>query len=135
MQNKKALDVSGGKDAEGQPVIVWNKHTGANQKWKVIYVDKAKPVPTKGYNEDFGFHVNRPFYMVSRLPMSRIAECVGANNVTLKRWRKNAKGQQWFFDSTTKTLKNQQWKSHSLDITSNGGSSNLRCTTTNSRWW
>jgi hypothetical protein len=48
--------------------------------------------------------------------MKRIAECVGANNVVLKRWRNNAKGQQWYFDNVSKTIKNNQWKSHSLDI-------------------
>jgi hypothetical protein len=30
--------------------------------------------------------------------MKRIAECHGANNVWLKRWRNNALGQQWYFD-------------------------------------
>jgi len=69
------------------------------------------------------------------MPFKRVIECIGANNVTLKRWRNNVKAQQWSFDGVSKTLKNQQWKSHSLDITSNGASTNLRCTTTNSRWW
>ena len=35
----------------------------------------------------------------------------------------------------SKTIKNNNWKSHSLDIQGNGGSTNIRCTTTNSRWW
>jgi len=42
-------------------------------------------------NKDFGFHINRPFYIRSRLPMKRIIECIGANNVTLKRWRANTR--------------------------------------------
>jgi len=29
----KALDVSGGKDVEGQAVWVWGKHGGKNQRW------------------------------------------------------------------------------------------------------
>lgn len=62
-------------------------------------------------------------------------ECHGANNVWLKRWRNNVKAQQWYFDGVSKTIKNNNWKSHSLDIQSNGGSTNVRCTTTNSRWW
>jgi hypothetical protein len=86
-------------------------------------------------NSEFGFHINRPFYMRSRLPFQRIAECHGANNVWLKRWRKNVAAQQWYFDEVSKTIKNNYWKSHSLDIQSNGGSTNIRCTTTNSRWW
>jgi hypothetical protein len=38
--------------------------------------------------------------------MKRMAECVGANNVTLKRWAKNRKAQKLFFDPVSKTLKN-----------------------------
>jgi len=39
IQNGKCLDVNGAKDEEGQPVIVWNKHGGANQRWKIKYLD------------------------------------------------------------------------------------------------
>jgi hypothetical protein len=69
------------------------------------------------------------------MPMQRIIECIGASNTTLKRWRNNTRQQQWYFDEVSKTIKNNYWKSHSLDIQGNGGSSNLRCTGTNSRWW
>jgi len=124
-----------GKDEEMQKTIVYNKHNGANQRWKVLYVDKAKGPQKSGLNKDFGFHVNRPFYIVSELPFNRVAECHGANNVWLKRWRNNVRAQQWYFDGVSKTIKNNNWKSHSLDIQSNGGSTNIRCTTTNSRWW
>jgi hypothetical protein len=86
-------------------------------------------------NKDWGFYVNRPFYLISKLPFGRVAECVGANNVQMKRWRNNYRPQQWYFDGVSKTIKNNNWKSHSLDIQSNGGSTNVRCTTTNSRWW
>jgi len=49
-------------------------------------------------NEEYGLHINRPFYIRSRLPFQRVAECHGANNVWLKRWRKNVAAQQWYFD-------------------------------------
>jgi hypothetical protein len=65
-------------------------------------------------NEQFGFHINRPFYIRSRLPFQRVAECQGANNVALKRWRKNTKAQQWYFDEVSKTIKNNAWKSRVL---------------------
>jgi hypothetical protein len=137
--NNKVLDVTGSKDEEGQAVGVYNKNgnqnKNANQRWKIVYLDKAGAIRTKGFNKEFGFHINRPFYLRSRLPFKRIAECHGANNVWLKRWRKNVAAQQWYFDEVSKTLKNNYWKSHSLDIQSNGGSYNVRCTTTNSRWW
>jgi hypothetical protein len=41
----------------------------------------------------FGFLVDEPFYFRSRLPMQRVAECVGANNIVLKKWAKGRKAQ------------------------------------------
>jgi hypothetical protein len=83
--NNKVLDVSGGKDEEGQAVIVWNRNGKqggtVNQRWKIVYLDQAAKTRTKGFNKEFGFHINRPFYIRSRLPMKRVAECHGANNV------------------------------------------------------
>lgn len=32
------LDVAGGKDQNNQNVLVWKKHNGANQKWKIDYI-------------------------------------------------------------------------------------------------
>ena len=87
--NNKALDVHGGKDEEGRQVIVWNRHNGKNQRWTVVYLDKAEDIQTKGLNADFGFHIGKPFYFRSRLPMKRVVECIGANNLVLKRWRAN----------------------------------------------
>jgi hypothetical protein len=67
--------------------------------------------------------------------MQRIAEAVGTD-VRLRRWHSGRLRQQtWRFDGTTKTLKSQYYKTYSLDITNNGRSTNLRITTTNSRWW
>jgi hypothetical protein len=126
---------AGNRAFEGATVSVQYKNNSVQQRWKIVYVDNASKERTEGFNEQFGFHINRPFYIRSRLPMKRIAECVGANNVILRRWRNNAAAQQWYFDGVSKTVKNNNWKSHSLDIQSNGGSNNLRCTTTNARWW
>jgi hypothetical protein len=39
-----------------------------NQKWKIVYVDQAPKVSTKGMNKYFGFYINRPFIMISQLP-------------------------------------------------------------------
>jgi bacillopeptidase F (M6 metalloprotease family) len=91
--NNKVLDVSGGKDEEGSKVIVYGNHGKVNQRWNVVYLDQAEKVQAKGLSGEFGFHINRPFYIRSRLPMKRVAECHGANNVWLKRWRKNVTAQ------------------------------------------
>jgi hypothetical protein len=115
---------------------MWKRHGKANQKWKVVYLDQAKSAETKGLNEEFGFHINRPFYIRSRLPMQRVVECHGANNLWLKRWRKNVTGQQFFFDEVSKTIRSQHWKNYAMEIQSNGRSSNLRMTSgITSRWW
>jgi hypothetical protein len=39
VKTNKVFDVTGAKDVEGQRVTMWNKHNGANQRWKVVYVD------------------------------------------------------------------------------------------------
>jgi hypothetical protein len=53
------------KDEEGALVGVQNNNGGRNQRWKVIYKDKMAKAATKGMNKEFGFHINRPFYIVS----------------------------------------------------------------------
>jgi len=37
---------------------------------------------------DFGFKINEPFFMVSRMPMKRVAEAIGASNVVTKKYVK-----------------------------------------------
>jgi len=99
-------------------------------------LDQKNSTETKGLNEEFGFYINRPFYMVSELPFNRVAEMLGGTNMVLKRWRKNAKNQQFWFDEKTKTLRNNHWKNYCIDIQGNGGSTNLRTVSSiSSRWW
>jgi hypothetical protein len=136
IQNKKCLDIYQKTDKEGQDVNVEGRTDNENQQWNVVYLDKAKPEPTKGLNKEFGMHINRPFYLVSRLPMRRVAEMVGASNIVLKRWTKNRAAQQFWFDQKTKTIRSNQWKNYIIEIQSNGKSNNLRATASiNSRWW
>ena len=135
IRNGNALDVDHGKDEEGRPVLQYKQHNGANQKWNVVYLDKAKGEETKGFDEDWGFHINRPFYFRSRMMFKRVAELVGATNIVLKRYAKGRIEQQYYFDGATKTIKSQRYKDRSLDIQGNGTQNNLRMTTTNARWW
>jgi hypothetical protein len=74
--------------------------------------------------------------MVSELPFNRVVEMLGGTNLVLKRWRKNVRQQQFYFDEVTKTIRNNNWKNYCLDIQSNGGSSNLKTTSSiTSKWW
>jgi hypothetical protein len=62
--------------------------------------------------------------------MQRVAECVGASNITLKKWYKNRKAQQFQFDPVSKTLKNMNWTSYAFSMEGN----NLRCRIPKSRY-
>jgi hypothetical protein len=117
-------------------VIIWNKHNGKNQRWNVIYEKDQKKIQDEGLMKDFGMKCNEKFYLRSRLPMQRVAECHGANNIWLRRWRKNTLAQMYFFDCTSKTIRSQQWKNYAMEIQNNGRNPNLRMTSgINSRWW
>jgi hypothetical protein len=131
------MDVSGGVDAENRNIIMYTKHGKINQQWDLVYTDEWKGEPGKGeLNEDFGFYVNRPFYFRSRLPMKRVAEMQGGTQVYLKRWVKNKKQQQWFFDPVAKVIKNNYWKNYVLNIPSNGNANSINTVSSiTSRWW
>jgi hypothetical protein len=77
-----------------------------------------------------GFKVDEVFFFRSKLPMQRVAECVGANNVVLKKWAKGRKAQQWKFNPTTKTINNNYWTSYVFNMES----TYLRCRSTTSKW-
>jgi hypothetical protein len=132
----RALDVHEAEDKEGQLVKANKFNKNKNQQWRVIYVDDAEETRTKGLNKNFGFHINRPFYIVSRLPMQRVVEAIGANDMRLRRYIKGRVAQQYYFDEVSKTIRSQQWKNYCIEIQSNGSSKEIRMTSgINSRWW
>jgi hypothetical protein len=114
VRGKKSLDVKGGQDREGQTVWVWKTHNGANQKWQVLYLDKKAKRDDKAISASWGFKIDKPFFMVSRMPMQRCAEAVGGSNLVLKRLIRTTKAQQFIFDASSKTVKSVQWKDRSL---------------------
>jgi hypothetical protein len=75
-----------------QNVHIWKRHGGANQRWRIIYADRQRKEQAKGMYKNYGFHINRPFYFRSRLPMRRVAEVHGSN-VTLRRYAAGRKRQ------------------------------------------
>jgi hypothetical protein len=96
IQNGKKITVSGGTDKEAQPVWVYNKYKGRHpsQVWKIVYTNEmgSEAYRKKGQmSKDSGLRALEPFYLRSRLPMQRVAECVGASNITLKKWAKGRK--------------------------------------------
>jgi hypothetical protein len=102
IKNGKVVSVKDRKDVEGQPVHAENRIGGnhPSQRWRISYLhikDKREEYTKKGSmsRRGFGFLANMPFYLRSKLPMQRVAECVGANNVVLKKWANGRKAQQW----------------------------------------
>lgn len=135
VKTKKAFDVSGGKDVETQKVVMSNKHNGANQRWRIVYVDTFKE-QNKGLIEEFGLFANRPFYIKSQLPNGRMAECQGNHDVRQRRWRNGELGMQWIFDPIKKVIRSKKWNNRVLEpINHATGLGNMRCYTPSSRWW
>lgn len=79
--------------------------------------------------------INKPFFLVSKLYMNRVAECIGGNDIRLRTLARMNVAQQFFFDGSSKTIKSQQWKDRSITIQSEGTSTNVHMTTTNARWF
>jgi hypothetical protein len=80
-------------------------------------------------------HCDRLFYLVSELPFNRVMEMHGNTYTYLKRWRNNATQQQFRFDCTSKTVRNNHWKNYALNIQSNGNGTYLMTAGLASRWW
>ena len=68
--------------------------------------------------------------------MHRVAEMIGASNITLKRYAKGRKAQQFVFDGVKKIVQSNHWKNYCVEIASNGGSQNIGARANcPSRWW
>jgi hypothetical protein len=121
---------------EAQPIIAARDlgRNNAAQRWIIRYADNLgdESFQKKGERDaDHNMLALEPFYLRSKLPMQRVAECVGANNIVLKKWYKNRKAQQFQFDSVSKTIRNMNWTSYAFSMEGK----NLRCRAMNSRYF
>lgn len=130
----KVIEVAGGIDQENANIIVSARTNKINQQWTIVYVDEDKPEPKKGqYNQDFGFYVMRPFYIQSQTAGARFLTLMGSNVVISA--QTGEANQRFYFDQTTKTIKTAAQANRSLDIASNGRSTNLQVGVTSNVWW
>jgi hypothetical protein len=60
----KVMQVDGNKCTEGGNVGQGKKASTRNQKWTFVYSDAEVEIKTKG-KSDFGFHIGRPFYIIT----------------------------------------------------------------------
>jgi hypothetical protein len=131
----RVLEVAGSIDKEGAPLGVGARTSGANQRFEILFADKEPALKTEGLHADFGFHIGRPFYIVTKMGSGRALEVDGGSNVVL-RWKKRGEiSQQFYFDNGTKTIKSQRYQDKSLDIQDAGKSSNLQIWKSNGRWF
>jgi hypothetical protein len=98
IKNSKVVSIKDRKDVEAQPVWASTRLGGnhPSQRWKIVYTNAmgSEAYKAKGQTDgEFGFKIGEVFYLRSKLPMQRVAECVGASNVTLKKWAKGRKAQ------------------------------------------
>jgi hypothetical protein len=94
------LTIKDQQNKEAQPIIAARDLGRRNnaQQWIIRYADNLgdEAYLKKGQRDaDHNMIALEPFYLRSKLPMQRVAECVGANNVTLKKWANGRKAQQW----------------------------------------
>jgi hypothetical protein len=75
---------------------------------------------------DYGFEINRPFYIKSRMPMGRVVMSPNGNNIQIRTRNQADDGQLWIFDGVSKTLKSKKYSNKSLQF--HGGWLYLRAT-------
>jgi hypothetical protein len=98
-------------------------------------MDEMEKDAKTGKNEDFGFYVNRKFYIRSRLPMQRLLKAQG-HQIYQQDWNDGEIYQfQWIFDAVTKTISTVHYKT-GLRIENEGKSDKIRTQGgIFSRWW
>jgi hypothetical protein len=134
-KTSKVLEVAGGKDQEGQNVQVAKKNGSTQQKWRILYADKMKARATKGLDAEWGFHLNRPFYIRTKMITGRTVEALPNGNLVLRTIFKDRKPQMFTFSGIAKTIESIEYPGKSLDIEESGKSANLRLFKTNARWF
>jgi len=77
------LSVTGAKDVEGTYVIAAAKKNEASFKWTIRYMDKMNATRTKGLNTERNLHINRPFYIQSKLWMERVISVYSSKNLVI----------------------------------------------------
>lgn len=114
-RKNQVFDVAGANDNDNAAVNMYPKHGKANQQWEIMYTDNMKKVPGKGeFSDEFGLYVLRPFHIVSQLASKRYLDVLQDQAVI--KTPNGFDSQIWFFDYSTKTIKNQGQKTKSIGV-------------------
>jgi hypothetical protein len=127
------MDVSNGVDAENRDIYMTKFHGRTSQQWDLIYVKDWKGEPTTGeWNRDYGFIVNKDFYIISTLGRGRYIDYLGRNLVI--KTQNGRTSQKWYFHQPSRTVRSRP-TNQSIDIHNSGKSNHLQYYSTSSRWW
>jgi hypothetical protein len=109
------VTVEGGKDKDGQNVIVWKKSNGLNQRWTIVYADQVTTTTTTTWTTTGGGLIpNKPFRLISKMKSGRVLTQTG-NNVVI-RTKNDKEAQIFILDPKTKTIEPYKNNKVSLDI-------------------
>jgi hypothetical protein len=123
-------------DQNGRNILVTDKkNDDDNKQWDVIYVKDMKPdLKTGDMNHDFGLKVNVDFHIISQMRRGRYIDIINSYDMVTKT-PNGRRSQVWFFDNNTKTIKNRQSSSYSIEIKNSGKTNDMRIYSTYGRWW
>lgn len=114
LSNNFALDVAGGKNVDGQPVILWSPHNGPNQRFEVSY-SVTRPV-YKSTNLKPG----QPFFIRSVMGGNRVLffdNGIAGNQYQIKlRTPKYDEREIWVFDPNTGHIRNNKHRAWALGV-------------------
>ena len=110
----QVLAVQSKLDHENRQVVRENRNTEIHQQWDVLYLDAAKPVPTKGFSKVWGMYINRPFHIVTQMTSGRYMDYV-SNRLVIKTPNERAT-QEFYFDYVTRTIRCKGYNDYALDI-------------------
>jgi hypothetical protein len=65
---------------------------------------------------EYGFNINRPFYIKSRMTFRRVLVSTNGSNVQIRTRQQGNYGQMWVFDNVSKTIKSKKWTNKSLQF-------------------
>jgi hypothetical protein len=108
------MDVSGGRNVDGQAVILWSCHKGANQRFEITYSVTKPPQPVKYEN----FSPCKLFFIRSKfgnlgLYVSRVSSfLLPAERYVQLRKPKNNDEEKFFYDAKTHTIRSFLYKNY-----------------------
>jgi hypothetical protein len=121
--HNKIASVQGAIDTENKYIYMRKREGKKHQEWDLIYQKDWIEEPGKGeMNTDFGFRVEKDFYIVSSLGSGRYIDYV-TRNLVIKTQNGRA-SQKWYFHQQTRTIRGRS-TNQSIDIHNSGKSNHL----------